>query len=92
MTTKRIAVLHTIIQGRKQYLARHLRQSTLDRTLKVATYTPQLTGAMEFSNEVEAEAFIQKIANIAGRALVASTEVVNVENQKEKRAMKETLR
>jgi hypothetical protein len=88
--TKRIAVIYTLVQGRKQYVA-HTSPSSLLAGLKVTRFTPLVDQAKEFDNEVEAEDCITKLVNPAGRVFSVCTETIDVEKQQEQKSWEEAL-
>jgi hypothetical protein len=88
--TKRIAVVYTLVQGRKHYVS-HTSPSSLMPGLKVTRFSPDVNHAKEFENEVEADACIAQLVNPAGRVFSVCTENIDVEMQQKQKSWQEAL-
>lgn len=85
---KTVAVIYTIMLGRKSYVTNHVISSTLQPGKKVVTFNTNLDKAKGFDNEVEAEAFRELIVNPAQRQLVVGSETIVI-NRKPVKATEE---
>lgn len=92
MHIKSIAVIYTVINGKKHFVD-HASASTLHAGQKVVTYTQQADCAKEFESLQHAISFIPCIVNPYKRQLLAGMEHIDTDSKwRKQKEMEEALR